>query len=408
MRFSNDKGEAVMSDEVPVGFSLAGVACGIKHDKSKRDLTLIAADRACAAAGVYTQNQVVAAPVILNRQRTPSQSIRGIVTNSGNANACTGDQGLRDAERMAALAAEQIGCQPSEVLVLSTGIIGEHLPMDRVAEGIARAAAELGSDATSAVHAAHGMMTTDTRHKMVASSLRCGDHVYRLLGLAKGAAMIGPNMATMLGILLTDAPLRSDDAQRLLAGAVADSFNCISVEGHMSTNDTVLLLASGGAGGEILSGERLQEFQEALEDTCVRLAREIPDDGEGATHLIEIHVDGCRMRADAERIAQAIANSPLVKTAVAGADPNWGRIVSAAGYAGVSFDPGMVELLVNGFPLYRHGQPLPFDDQQVSQSIRDNRLTEIRFSLGQGTAGVRFWTCDLTAEYVHLNADYHT
>jgi glutamate N-acetyltransferase/amino-acid N-acetyltransferase len=397
-----------MSSEIPVGFSLTGLSCGIKRDKSKRDLSLIAADRPCTAAGVYTQNQVVAAPVILNRQLTPSASMRAIVANSGNANACTGERGLRDAQQMKELVARELGCQADEVLVLSTGIIGEHMPMEKVAEGISRAAKQLAQSSESVVAAAQGLLTTDTRHKLVSTTFSCGQHQYRLLGLAKGAAMIGPKMATMLGILLTDAPLDPSDAQSALAAAVADSFNCISVEGHMSTNDTVLLLASGGGGGEMLRGKELDAFSKELNEACVRLAREIPDDGEGATHLIEIHVTECQTRVDAERIAQSIANSALVKTAVAGADPNWGRIVSAAGYAGVPFDPQTVELHVNGFPLYRHGQPLPFDAEQVSESIRTHRLTEIRFSLGQGKHAIRFWTCDLTAEYVHLNADYHT
>ncbi|MCA9167167.1 MAG: bifunctional glutamate N-acetyltransferase/amino-acid acetyltransferase ArgJ [Planctomycetales bacterium] len=397
-----------MSDQIPLGFQFAGVYCGIKRDTSRLDLSLIVADRPCVAAGVYTQNQVVAAPVLLDRERTPSDSIRAIVTNSGNANACTGELGLQNAREMARLTADAIGSQPEEVLVLSTGIIGEQLPIDKVAAGIQMATPLLAADDPAVTAAARGMMTTDTRHKVAVRDVTLSGTTYRILGLAKGAAMIGPNMATMLGIILTDAPLTKDAAQAALRDAVVDSFNCISVEGHMSTNDTVLMLSSGAAGDQPLSGADLGAFNQAIKELAVQLAREIPDDGEGATHLIEIHVTDCDTRANAEAIAKAIANSALVKTAVHGADPNWGRIVSAAGYSGVTFDPRTVELTVNGFKLFEHGRPLSFDAETVSASIRDNRLTDIRLKMGQGTESVRFWTCDLSAEYIHLNADYHT
>ncbi len=397
-----------MSLEIPHGFRFSGVYCGIKQDPAKRDIALITSDRPCAAAGVYTQNRVVAAPVILDRQRTPAANIRAIVTNSGNANACTGEEGLANARHMAEIAAAATGVTPEQVLVLSTGLIGEQLPMQKLERGIRAAATQLFDSPDAVTQANLGMLTTDTRSKIVSRKIQAGTRPLHLLGLAKGAAMIGPQMATMLGILLTDAPLSPADAQRELDAAVQESFNCISVEGHMSTNDTVLLLANGAAGGEPLAGPELAAFSAELRETCIHLAREIPDDGEGATHLIEIHVTECATRDDAAKIAKAIANSPLVKTAVAGADPNWGRIVSAAGYAGVAFDPQTVELTLNGYPLYRHGQPLAFDAQAVSDSIQRRRLTEIQFRVGQGDASVRFWTCDLTAEYVHLNADYHT
>jgi glutamate N-acetyltransferase/amino-acid N-acetyltransferase len=228
-----------------------------------------------------------------------------------------------------------------------------------------------------------------------------------MLGMAKGAAMIGPRMATMLGVVLTDAPLESRAASELLRKAVDDSFNCISVEGHMSTNDSVLLLANGAAGRQAhdVAQDRLAA---SLNEVCLALAKEIPSDGEGATHLIEILVAGAKSREDAHRVAKAIADSPLVKTAVAGADPNWGRIVSAAGYAGVPFDPATVRLIINDLLLFERGAPATFDPAAVSDSIRQNRTTQVLFDLGQGGASVRFWTCDLTAEYVRLNADYHT
>ena len=394
--------------DVPVGFSFAGTYCGIKRDATKLDMSLIVSDRAAVAAGVYTTNKVFAAPVAVDRERTPSDGIRAIVANSGNANACTGEQGYRDAVKMAELAAQQFGAKGEQVLVLSTGVIGEFLPMDKVAAGIDVCGGQLGPDFESLVRSAQGILTTDTRHKLAGRTLTLGGREVRIAGLCKGAAMIGPKMATMLGVVLTDARLAQDDAQRLLGVAVEDSFNCISVDGHMSTNDTVLLLANGAAGGSVLSGADLETFAKALEDVCQELAIAIPTDGEGATHLVTIDVRGCASRDAARQIAKTIAESALVKTAIAGADPNWGRIVSAAGYSGVEFDPTGVCLWVNDFELYRDGAPVDFDEQVVSHSIRDHRDTSVVITFREGNASVRFWGTDLTAEYVRLNADYHT
>ncbi len=320
-----------MSITVPAGFRLSGVRCGIKQNATKEDLTLIVADAAAVAAGVYTQNLVYAAPVAVDRQRTPTAEFRVLVANSGNANACTGQRGLDDAEQMARLAAETCGADAHQALVMSTGIIGHFLPMDRIATGIRQAADALGSDEAAFLAAARGILTTDKGLKVAAREVQIGDRTIRLAGMAKGAGMIGPRMATMLAVVLTDAPLAVEDAQACLTAAVGDSFNCISVEGHTSTNDTLLLLASGAAGGNPLSGADLTAFQTALNELCIELARMIPDDGEGATHLITIDIHGAASRDDAMRIARAIADSALVKTAIAGGDPNWGRIVSAAG-----------------------------------------------------------------------------
>jgi glutamate N-acetyltransferase/amino-acid N-acetyltransferase len=226
--------------------------------------------------------------------------------------------------------------------------------------------------------------------------------------MCKGAGMIGPNMATMLGLMLTDAPIRPENAQTLLKYAADRSFNCISVEGHTSTNDTLLLIASGAAGGPPLCGQELEQFQTALTDTCIELAKQIPDDGEGASHLIELDVIGCRSHEEARQIAQAVCNSALVKTAVAGGDPNWGRIVSAAGYAGVPFDPAGVDLTVNGFLLYERGAPVTFDARTVSEAIKSNRLTNLVLKLREGEAAIQFWSSDLNVDYVRFNADYST
>jgi glutamate N-acetyltransferase/amino-acid N-acetyltransferase len=331
-----------------------------------------------------------------------------VICNSGNANACTGLRGLEDAREMARLAAAACGAGPEQALVLSTGIIGAFLPMEKISKGIQEAATKLATDDDTLVAAARGMLTTDTIHKMAARSATIGGREVNVLGLAKGAAMMGPNMATMLALVITDAPLTPATAQASLKAGVDDTFNCISVDGHMSTNDTVLLVANGQAGGAALAGNDLQAFRGLLTEVCEDLARMIPADGEGATHLITLHVTGCADRAAALEIAKTVANSPLVKTAVHGADPNWGRIVSAAGYARVPFDPSRVTLHVNGCLLYQNGAPVAFDARTVSESIRANHETVVELAFGEGDARVRFWTTDLTAEYVRLNADYHT
>ncbi len=397
-----------MSIAVPKGFLLAGVHCRIKADPRKPDLALIMSEVPATAAGVYTQNVVHGAPIALNRQRTPSDRICAVVINSGNANACTGERGREDARREAAFAAAACGGKEDEALVLSTGVIGEFLPMDKIEQGISAAAVKLGRNDASLESAARGMMTTDTAPKLAGRTVKLADREIQITGLAKGAAMIGPNMATMLAVILTDAPLVPDVAQKVLFVAVDNSFNCISVEGHMSTSDSVLFLANGRAGGDPPVGDELAAFQEALDEVCVELAKMIVADGEGTTHRIALEVTGCADRESARKIARTVANSALVKTAVAGADPNWGRIVSAAGYADVSFDPAGVCLAVNDTVLYRDGVPVDFDADSVSHSMRGGRDVLIRLELAEGDAAVRFWTTDLTAEYVRLNADYHT
>jgi glutamate N-acetyltransferase / amino-acid N-acetyltransferase len=397
-----------MSIRVPKGYQLAGVHCRIKRDPQKQDLTLVMSETPAAAAGVYTQNLVCAAPVTLDRSRTPSKDIRTVVICSGVANACTGERGLRDAEEMGRLAAAACGAKSDQALVLSTGVIGAFLPMDKIEQGISSAAVKLGNNDACLLSAARGMLTTDTVHKMAGRTVTIGGREIQITGVAKGAAMMGPNMATMLALIMTDAALEPETVQASLRTATSDSFNCISVDGHMSTNDTVLLLANGAAGGQPLAGKDLEIFQQALDEVCVDLAKSIPADGEGATHLITIELSGCANRDSAMAIAKTVANSPLVKTAIFGADPNWGRIVSAAGYADVPLNPNGVTLHVNGFLLYKNGAPTEFDGLAVSKSIRDNRDTLIQLEFSEGTTFLRFWTTDLTAEYVHLNADYHT
>jgi len=393
---------------LPRGYRVAGVHAGLKRNPTREDISLVVSDLPAAAAGVYTTNLVFAAPVAFDRARTPGTGFRAIAVNSGNANACTGTRGLDDAAAMAAAAADLLRVPAESVLVLSTGIIGEFLPLEKIRAGLSLVAGRLAADTDTVVTAARGMMTTDTRPKLAGSSFNTRGGACTLFGMAKGAAMVGPRMATMLGVILTDAALIPADAQRLLAEATEKTFNCVSVDGHTSTNDTVLLLANGAAGGAVLDGADLDAFAHALTDACETLAREIADDGEGATHVLRVEVAGARTRDDARGIARAVADSPLVKTAIHGADPNWGRIVSAAGYAGVPFDPDHLVLRLNGTLLFEHGQPVAFDADRVSASIKAARETLIELSVGRGPAGIRFYSSDLTAEYVHLNADYHT
>ncbi|MCH2114512.1 MAG: bifunctional glutamate N-acetyltransferase/amino-acid acetyltransferase ArgJ [Pirellulales bacterium] len=397
-----------MADYLPQGFRAAGVYTGVKRNPNSLDLSLIVSLQPAVATGVYTQNVVCGAPVTLNRERTPSESIRAVVVNSGIANACTGDQGYHDARAMASQVAKVCQVKDEQVLVMSTGVIGELLPMDKICLGIKGAAAQLDTSDEALIAAAQGMMTTDTQYKLRSREIELDGQTIRVTGIAKGAAMIGPNMATMLALVLTDAVLSVADAQAALKDAVDESFNCISVDGHTSTSDTVLLLANGASGGPPLSGLPLSKFQATLVEVCEDLAQSIPADGEGASHLITVEVHGCQAREDAVRIAKAVADSPLVKTAVAGNDPNWGRIVSAAGYAGIAFDPTKVSLLLNGMLLYERGAPVSFDANAVSKSMEADRNTAILLLLEEGTASARFWTTDLTAEYVRLNAEYHT
>jgi glutamate N-acetyltransferase / amino-acid N-acetyltransferase len=403
-----------MTVRLPADYRAAGVYSGVKRDTSRLDLALVVSNRPAVAAGVYTKNLVCAAPVKFDRERTPSESIRVVAINSGNANACTGDQGDADARQMAAWAAGACGADESQALVMSTGVIGSPMPMEKIRAGIEAAAAQLGDDEQALENAARGFMTTDTVPKIRGREVQIGGVTTRVTGIAKGAAMISPNMGTMLALVMTDAALTPSDAQAALIDAVDESFHCISVDGHMSTNDTVILLANGAAGAHDkpssapLAGRSLAEFRATLLEVCEDLAQSIPEDGEGATHLITVEVHGCRSRADALRIGKTIADSPLVKTAIAGADPNWGRIVSAAGYAGVPFDPSKVTLHLNGLLLYERGAPVDFDPQAASDSIAAARDTHVVVLLEEGRESARFWTTDLTAEYVRLNADYHT
>lgn len=393
---------------LPRGFVAGGIACGLKSHAGRPDLAVLVTEGDCAGVGVFTQNQVVAAPVQVSRRRVPSERIRGVILNSGNANACTGAEGIQNANRMADVAAKRIGCEMDQVLVCSTGIIGEQLAIQK----IAAAADELfeqihaGPDAVEA--AARAIMTTDTVPKWAGRAREIAGRSVQVTGIAKGAAMMGPHLATMLAVILTDAPVDVLAADQVLRTAVDQSFNCMSVDGDMSTNDTVLFLANGSVGGESFRDESVEALGEMVTGVCVDLAKAIAGDGEGARHFVTIDVEGARSRDEAKAVAKTVANSPLVKTAIYGADPNWGRIVMAAGYAGVVFDESQLSLWLNDTLLYRKGAPQTFDSGAVSQQLRDRREVHIRLRFTLGEASTRFWTCDLTDEYVQLNAEYHT
>ena len=393
--------------DLPKGFRVASTKAGIKPSGGL-DLAVFVADGPCVAAGTFTTNRICAAPVKWDRARVPTSFARAIVVNAGNANAATGKLGEKNVERTAAAAAKLIGCEPDDVLIASTGIIGHQLPMEKLESGLKTALDSLSDDESAFHQASQAIMTTDTKPKVFSVRREIGGEKITLFGMAKGAAMIGPRMATMLGFLFTDANVESSDLDTILKLAVEDSFNCISVEGHTSTNDTVLCLARTDLNKAPLKGRDLLFLSGLIRNACIELARKIPEDGEGATHLITIDVEGCHDREQARTIARAVADSPLVKTAIHGADPNWGRIVSAAGYSGVLFEESDVSLWLNGTALYRDGTPLAFNAQAVSDGLKAEHGVHIRLVFKLGQASIRFWTCDLTAEYIHLNADYTT
>lgn len=393
---------------LPRGFRSAGLACGIKQNKSTFDLSLFVSDAPCCGAGVFTTNQVCGAPVKVSRERVPSDSIRAVIINSGNSNACTGDRGIEDARWMTHQVASALDFDDAEVLVCSTGIIGHFLPRAPIEQGIPEVVRQLDSDSQAFLNAARGMMTTDTVPKQATRTLSLGGTTVRVSGVAKGAAMIAPNMATMLSVIMTDARLNASQTDQMLRHAVNRSFNCVSVEGHTSTSDTVLFLANGAAGPGELSDRELNDLQSAVDEVAMELGQAIIRDAEGADHFITIEVSGAKQRTEAHEIARTIANDALVKTAIAGADPNWGRIVSATGRTSVKLTEQDIVLHINGTLIYENGLPVDFDERAVSDSIRHNRDVSIKVQLPFGEEAVVFWTSDLTQEYVRLNSEYST
>jgi len=390
----------------PLGFRAAGVHCGIR--RSRRDLALLVSDVPAVAAGVFTTNRAAAAPVVIGRAVLRSgKAVRGVVVNSGVANACTGERGLNDAHAMTAAVAGQLGVGADEVFVASTGVIGQYLPMEKILPGIERIVPHLTRG--GGTEAAQAIMTTDTYSKEYAVQFDLEGTTVRVGGMAKGSGMVAPNMATMLGFITTDLAITPELLQRALSSANALTFNRVSVDGDTSTNDMVLLFANGAAANPMIDGEdwRYERFRAALVHIMTVLARRIARDGEGATKLIEIDVQGAADVEEAELIARAVAGSSLVKTAIHGADANWGRIVAAVGYAGVDVDPASIAVAFNGVPILEKGYNIVIDEELAREALLEEEVT-VAITLDRGSSGARFWTCDLTKEYVHINASYRS
>jgi glutamate N-acetyltransferase/amino-acid N-acetyltransferase len=403
-------GERKTSDRLsvttPKGF-LAGTArCGLK--KAGDDLAIIFSERPAVAAAVFTQNLVQAAPVLVSREHLRFKTHRAIVVNSGGANACTGEDGLNDARATAQLVAEYFNCDDREVLVASTGVIGVQLDMDKITSGVREATGRLSRGAWG--HVAEAIMTTDTKPKRAVRSARLGGEVMKVAGVAKGSGMIHPDMATLLAFVTTDAAIGKAALHAALRRAVNQSFNRVSVDGDTSTNDMLAVLANGAAGNEQITkpeGADFELFTKTLTEVCRDLAIQIARDGEGARKLITIRIRRAPNERAAEKIAATIATSPLVKTAIAGADANWGRILAAAGRSGVKFDLSKIEIKLGDLAVARHGMGLQFNEARALEILKRDEVT-ITFDMRQGDAEVTEWTCDMTEDYVHINADYRS
>jgi glutamate N-acetyltransferase/amino-acid N-acetyltransferase len=388
------------------GFSASGVACGLKAAGAP-DLALVVADAPCPAAAVFTTNKVAAAPVLVSRRHVADGVARAVVINAGNANACTGAPGERVAEQTAAALAAELGCAAADVLVCSTGVIGVPLPVERLLEALPGAAAALAPDAGSLAAAA--IMTTDTVAKEAAVEFVVDGITYHVGGMAKGSGMIQPNMATMLAMITTDAPLTAEACDASLRAAVNVTFNRVTVDSDTSTNDTCILLASGAAGGAAIdvSSPAYAAAAAAIRAVAESLARMIARDGEGATKLIIVRVLGAASDTDAELAAFAIANSPLVKTAIFGRDANWGRVAMAIGKSGCELDQSAFDITFAGIPVCVAGAALGFDEDAAFEALGATDVDiEVDLNLGDGSATV--WTCDLTYDYVRINGEYRS
>ena len=385
---------------------MAGAAaCGV-GGRGGRDLGILLSEHECAVAAVFTRNVIEGAPLVVTREAVEGGSVRAVVVNSGNANAATGQRGLEDAYAMQALAAEALGIEARGVAVASTGVIGEHLPMERVSAGIEVAAAGLGREG---VGFAEAILTTDTRTKEAAVRVEIGGSTVTVGGTAKGSGMIHPNMGTMLAFLTTDAAVEKGCLQETLSRATDRTFNRVTVDGDTSPSDVAMLLANGAAGNERLTlGSRAYPvFAEAVEEVARTLAKEIARDGEGATRLVEVVVEGAPDEASAAALARSVVGSNLVKAAVFGEDANWGRVLSAMGYSGVSFDSSCVELWFGSVKVFEGGEPAEHEEEAANTALASDEV-RITARLGEGEASATAWGCDLTYEYVRINGSYRT
>ena len=393
----------------PEGFQAAGMHAGVKSDSSIKDLALVYSTIPATAAAVYTKNLVQAAPIHIDREHLQDGVARAVILNSGNANACTGEAGMDHARRMCAATAAALGLVNSDVLVCSTGLIGSPLPIEKIEACIPILSGSLSDEAGP--DAALGIMTTDTFPKHCAVEVELDAGVVTVGAIAKGAAMIAPNMATMLALVSTDARVPSADLKTMLSEAVSRTFNCITVDGDMSTNDTVIAMANGAAlddGVQVVAGSADgRKLGEAIEAVCSQMAKALARDAEGSTKLIAIQVHGARTEPEARQVGLSVANSNLVKTAMFGCDPNWGRILCAVGYADVDLDPERVEVKLCGISIYADGAGTAFDEAALSTSMQAEDIP-IDINLGSGSESAQIFTCDLTYDYVRLNAEYTT
>ena len=395
---------------LPKGFRFAATACGLKKTGAL-DLAILSSDIPASAAAVFTQNLVVAAPVTLSKQHLAASKgrMRAVVVNAGNANCATGAQGDSASQRTVDEAARRMGLPPHELFVCSTGVIGVQLPVEKILRALPMLARNRRPSARSFAELSLAICTTDTRPKTASTWFKMARKRINFVGCAKGAGMIHPNMATTLAFVATDANISPSLLQRTLRDVTGRTFNAVSVDGDTSTNDTLLVLANGAAGAPaIANGSKAhRQFAAALEAVCGSLAQQIVADGEGAQRVIEIEVRGAKTESAAKRIAETIATSPLVKTAFAGGDPNWGRIFAAAGRSGVKFDPSLVEITMAGIKVLKRGQPLDFNERAASNKLLADHVPVV-VHLHAGPAVARYWTCDFTAEYVRINASYRT
>jgi len=397
-------------DALPLGFAWGAVKAGIKAS-GNLDVAVAIAPKGAVGVAMFTKNQVVAAPVTVGRRHLLATGgrISAVLVNAGNANCATGTPGIEACVQTCVAAAEQFGCIFDEVFPSSTGIIGVPFPFEKVIAALPAAKLALGDSSAHAELFARAILTTDTKMKVARAVIEVGSTQVRLFGAAKGAGMIhpqlGPPHATMLVYLFTDAVATTDQLRALLQPAVETSFNSISIDGDTSTNDTVLLLASG-ASGIPLDAQVGEAFRNALQLVCDSLAHQIVDDGEGVSHVVKLHITGAHTAADAKTVAKAIAHSPLCKTAWSSADPNWGRLLAAAGYSGVEFDPAFVTISIGGLPVFANGVRSPLFDEAATHALMAAREYTIHLDLGVGAEECVFLTCDLTEEYIRINADY--
>ena len=387
------------------GFKAAGIFCGIK--RKRKDLALIFSEKPCTAAGTFTLNKVKAAPLLITKEMiSKNEFAKAVLINSGNANACTGDAGYNDALDIQKWCAEKLSISPDEILIASTGVIGQRLPMDVIKNGIDEIVPQLS--ACGGLSAAEAIMTTDTKIKSYAVGVQLKKGTVTIGGIAKGSGMIMPNMATMLGFITTDAAIAKPLLYELLLTSVQKSFNKISVDGDTSTNDMVVLLANGASGISIeKDSEDYNSFLEALKALCIEMAKSIVSDGEGASKLVTINVKNAKSQEDANSIGKSISNSPLVKTAIYGADANWGRILSAAGQSGADFEPSKVSIHFNDLPILLPDYTLALDEEKAAKILSQTEFS-INVDLGIGSENCTWWTCDFTEEYIRINADYRT